>query len=263
MTMSIKHPMRATLFLLALAATVAQAAPVAPAAAAKAPPGRPGTSIRVLVAASQESVLASQMAGRIDRLTVQLGSTMRAGQALLQFNCEEKEAYLKMANAEFYSARRTYESKVKLQAMQSVSELEVTQAAAATEKFKAQILLYQAQLKQCTVAAPFSGRVTRLHVKPFESVNIGQPLIDIVNSDKFKLQLNVPSVWLSALSAKTRFTITVDENGHTYNAQVTRINGKVDPVSRSVEVEGEVIGPTTGLLPGMSGVAVFPGMPAL
>ena len=153
------HRSLVTLFLSTLGAgalAAAPAVPAAPAAAAKpgaAPTAAPAAAlaaktIRVLVAADQESVLASQMAGRIDLVNVKLGSTFTAGQVLLKFNCDEQDAHLKMANAEFYSAQQTYESKVKLQAMQSVAEIDVQQSAALAQKAKAQIQLYQAQLRQ-------------------------------------------------------------------------------------------------------------------
>ncbi len=214
--------------------------------------------IRVLVAADQESVLAAQMAGRIENLGVQLGAYIKAGQGLVRFVCEEQDAHMKMAKAEFYGAQQTYESKIKLQAMQSVSDLEVEQAAASAEKFKAQIQLYQAQLKLCQINAPFSGRVTKLHVKPFESVNVGQPLIEIVNDRRLKAQLNVPSNWLSWLKPGTGFSMQIEETGKQYTGKVLRVNGKVDAVSQSVQIEGEVIGNIEGLLPGMSGSANFP-----
>lgn len=226
-------------------------------AGALAAPAAPAKTIRVLVAAEQDSVLASQMAGRIDAVNVKLGSAIKAGQVLLKFNCEEQDAHLKMANAEFYGAQQTYESKVKLQAMQSVAEIDVQQAGAAAQKSKAQIQLYQAQLKQCTIVAPFSGTVTRLLAKPFASVNIGQPLIEIVNAGKLKVQLNVPSLWLSWLKPGQPFTVQIDETGKAYDAKVQRINGRVDAVSQSIEIEGDVLGNPANLLPGMSGVASF------
>lgn len=214
-------------------------------------------SIRVLIAAEQESILAAQMAGRIAQVNISLGSSINKGQALLQFVCDEQNAHLNMAKAEFYGAQQTYESKVKLHAMQAGSELEVRQAAASAEKYKAQIQLYQAQLRLCSISAPFSGRVTKLHVKPFESVNVGQPLIEIVNDRKLKAQLHLPSQWLAWLKPGAPFTMQIDETGKSYSAQVKRINGKVDVVSQSIEIEGEVVGNLEGLLPGMSGQAVF------
>lgn len=229
----------------------------APPPKAVAASGGEGKTIRALVAAEQESVLASQMAGRIDHISVQLGSAITAGQTLIRFNCDEQDAHLKMANAEFYGAQQTYESKLKLQAMQSVAEIDVQQAGAAAQKLKAQIQLYQAQLRQCTITAPFSGRVTKLHAKQYASVNIGQPLIEIVNDRKLKIQLNVPSLWLAWLKQGQPFSIQVDETGTSYAARVQRINGRIDAVSQSIEIEGEVTGSPAHLLPGMSGMASF------
>ena len=214
-------------------------------------------TVRVLVAADQESVLAAQMAGRIDQVNVKLGSAISAGQVLVRFNCDEQDAHLNMANAELYGARQTYESKVKLQAMQSVAEIDVQQAAAAAQKFKAQSQMYQAQLKMCTIAAPFAGRVTKVLARQYASVTIGQPLLEIVNDRKLKVQLNVPSLWLSWLKAGQPFTLHIDETGARYDARVQRINGRVDAVSQSIEIEGEVLGAAANLLPGMSGVASF------
>ena len=223
--------------------------------------GSTGGRIRVLVVAEQESVLAAQMAGRIEHIGVRLGAPIKAGQGLLRFVCEEQDAHLKMAKAEFYGAQQTYEARLKMQAMQSVSELEVQQAASGAEKFKAQIQLYQAQLRLCQIGAPFSGRVTKLHVKPFESVNIGQPLIEIVNDKKLKAQLHIPSIWLSWVKPGTAFSMQIEETGKKYDAKVARMNGKVDAVSQSIEIEADVVGQIEGLLPGMSGLALFPEAP--
>ena len=228
-------------------------------ASATALPAAPDNkAIRVLVVASQESVLASQMAGRIEQLDATLGSSIKAGQVLLRFNCDAQQAQLKMANAEYYGAQRTYESKAKLQAMQSVSELEVQQSAAAAERAKAQIELIQVQLKNCSVRAPFAGRVTRLLAKRYESVAPNQPLVEVVDNGKLKLKLNVPSHWLAWLKPGTPFAVQIEETGKAYDGRVARINARVDAVSRSIELEGEVVGNAPLLLPGMSGSAQFP-----
>lgn len=215
-------------------------------------------TIRVLVMASQESVLASQMAGRIEQFDAPLGSAIRAGQVLLRFNCDAQQAQLKMASAEFYGAQRTYESKAKLQAMQSVSELEVQQSAAAAERAKAQIELIQVQLRHCAVRAPFAGRVARVFAKRYESVAANAPLVEVVDNGKLKLKLNVPSPWLAWLKPGAPFAVQIEETGKAYDGRVVRINARVDAVSRSIELEGEVAANAPQLLPGMSGTALFP-----
>ena len=53
------------------------------------------------------------------------------------------------------------------------------------------------------------------------------------------------------------FDVTIDETGNTYRARVQRINGRVDPVSQTIELEATMLKSHPDLLPGMSGVAVF------
>ena len=236
-------------------ASAAVSAPVA--AMLKAPEKKPD-EVRVLIAAEGESVLAAQMAGRIVGISAKLGDRVTQGQAILRFDCDEQQARLNMARAEWDGAQKVYEAKSKLQAMQSASLLEVNQAAAEAEKFKAQIQLFQAQLRLCSINAPFSGRVTKLRIKPYESVVVGQQLVEVINDEKLKVQLNIPSLWLALVKGGNPFEVRIDETGKSYEARVRRINGKVDAVSQSIEIEGELVGRPDDLLPGMSGVAIFP-----
>lgn len=229
-----------------------------PVAAMSALPEKPSEVVRVLIAAESESVLAAQMAGRIVSIGARLGERVAHGQAVVRFDCNEQQARLGMARAEWDGAHKVHETKTKLQSMQSASLLEVGQAAAEVEKFKAQIQLFQAQLQLCSINAPFSGRVTKLRVKPFESVVVGQPLVEVVNDERLKVQINIPSLWLRRVKASDRFDVLIDETGKTYQARVRRINGKVDAVSQSIEIEGELLGRPEDLLPGMSGTAIFP-----
>jgi len=248
-------------------AASAPAAPVPPSAPPAAPapvaamsptPEKKPDVVRVLIAAEGESVLAAQMEGRIVSINARLGDRVRQGQAILRFDCDEQQARLNMARAEWDGAQKVYEAKTKLQAMQSASLLEVNQAAAEAEKFKAQIQLFQAQLRLCSINSPFSGRVTKLRIKPYESVVVGQPLVEVINDGRLKVQLNIPSLWLARVKVNNPFAVQIDETGKTYEARVRRINGKVDAVSQSIEIEGELSGRPGDLLPGMSGVAIFP-----
>lgn len=236
------------------------AAPVAPApvAAISRAPEKKADVVRVLIAAEGESVLAAQMAGRIVTINARLGDRVTQGQTILRFDCDEQQARLNMARAEGDGAQKVYEAKSKLQSMQSASILEVNQAAADAEKFKAQVQLYQAQIRLCSINSPFSGRVTKLRIKPYESVTVGQQLVEVINDEHLKVQLNIPSLWLAQLSVNKKFSVHIDETGKTYEARVRRINGKVDAVSQSVEIEGELLGRPDDLLPGMSGTATFP-----
>ncbi len=79
----------------------------------------------------------------------------------------------------------------------------------------------------------------------------------MVDNGKLKVKLNVPSNWLAWLKPGAPFAIQIDETGQAYAGRVVRMNGRVDTVSQSIEIEGEVVGNPAQLLPGMSGVARF------
>jgi RND family efflux transporter MFP subunit len=213
--------------------------------------------IRVLLAPAVETTLVSPMLGRIRTVNVSLGSGFQKGKTLIDFDCREQGARVNMSQAELVAARESHEAKLRLQALQSAGEVEVNLAAAAVDKARAQLELYRVQSSQCAVVAPFGGRAVRIHVKPFQGVTAGQPLVELVSSGPFKLRLNVPSKWLAWLKPGTPFKVAIDENGKSYPARVTAINARVDAASQSIEVEGAIASDARELLAGMSGSAQF------
>jgi multidrug efflux pump subunit AcrA (membrane-fusion protein) len=54
------------------------------------------------------------------------------------------------------------------------------------------------------------------------------------------------------------FRVTLDEVAKTYQAEITRVGGKVDPVSQTIKVYGRITDKADELLPGMSGAIEFP-----
>ncbi|MFC3684842.1 efflux RND transporter periplasmic adaptor subunit [Hydrogenophaga luteola] len=239
---------------------VAPAAPSKPAAAA-APAAAPApASVRVLVLPAGETVLASPVPGRIAQLHVGLGVPFKQGAVLVSMDCDEPRARLAMAKADQAAATEQYEAKLRMQGLEQASDVEVALAASAVAKSKAQVDLYNFQISQCTIRAPWDGRTAKLHVRSFMTVSAGQPLLDLVRSGLLLMKLNVPSSWISTLKMGHVFDVTIDETGQTYQAKVHRINGRVDPVSQTIELEATMTKSHPDLLPGMSGVATFSGM---
>ena len=162
--------------------------------------------------------------------------------------------------ADLAAATDQYEAKLRMQGLEQASDVEVSLAASAVAKAKAQIDLYQFQISQCSIRAPWSGSTAKLHVRSHMTVSAGQPLLDLVRSGLLLLKLNVPSNWMSTLKMGHEFEVTIDETGNTYAARVHRINSRVDPVSQTIELEATMLKSHADLLPGMSGVAKFTGM---
>ncbi|EKZ99652.1 hypothetical protein D769_09039 [Cupriavidus sp. HMR-1] len=223
------------------------------------PPSRavdPG-AIRVLLSADPETTMAATMNGTVQSLGVTLGQTITKGRPLVQMDCAEPRARLGMADAELAGARETLTAKSALRKLDAVGDMELNLAKSAADRASAAVALARTQVAYCTVAAPFSGRVARVYVRPHESVNAGAPLLDLVSDGPLKLRLNVPSRMLRDLRIGSQFNVNVTETGKSYTAKVSAINARVDAVAQSIEIEGRLTAPASELLPGMSGVAQF------
>ena len=264
----IAHVLFRTPRVLAIACALAAGTPAIAQPAAAVPPVRaqaPGSSsnapVRFLVVASQESVLSAAVAGRFARVPVNLGDTVRAGQLLAAYDCAEVQARRDAARAEAESARVQYEAKMKLQGLQSAAEVEVELAAANVNKAQSQIRIFDAQIGQCAFVAPFAGKVARVHVKVGQGVNPGAPVVELVGSGPLKARMNVPSQWLAWMKVGEQLEGKVDETGSACTLKVTRVAGRVDAVSQTVEIETDLISTGAQILPGMSGQVRSPARP--
>jgi len=219
--------------------------------------------VRFLVVADRESPLSAVAGGRVSRIYVQLGDAVRSGKVLASLDCDDQRAKRDAADAEHRAAQLRYEAKAKLQGLQSAAALEVELAAAEVNRTQSQVRIFDAALAQCRFVAPFNGRVAHIHVKEGQGVVPGAPIMDLVGTGTPRARLNVPSSWLGWLEPGSRLAATVDETGASHTLRVSRISGRVDAVSQTVEIEADFEGDTQKVLPGMSGRAwqAKPGAP--
>ena len=108
---------------------------------------------------------------------------------------------------------------------------------------------------KCSIAASFGGVTVEQKAREFQYATPGQPLLDILDDHALEVELNAPSHWLRWLKPGYPFPVKIDATDKTYPARVTRLGGRVDPVSQSIKVFGEITGDAPDLMAGMSGRA--------
>lgn len=213
--------------------------------------------IRALLIAPVETVLSSQMDGRIISIPVKDGDVVKKGDELLQFDCKESSAELRKSRAKLNEARYTYKANQELKKERAIRELDVQLASSRLEEARAEYEIRKSRAAKCKITAPFDGRVVKVLVRPFQSVSSGTQLVEYLDNTMLEIQLYAPSRWLVWIKSGVKFDITIDETGKTYPAVVTRIGARVDPVSQTVEIKAEIQGEHSDLLAGMSGVALL------
>tara|TARA_R110000851_G_scaffold111379_1_gene234686 strand:+ start:3429 stop:4259 length:831 start_codon:yes stop_codon:yes gene_type:complete len=217
--------------------------------------GQDPNAIRVLLSPELETILAAQMVGRVEQVDAGLGAEVKKGQVLVRFNCTETSARLDMAKAEVAGARETLGVKQRLRKLDAAGNAEVTLARIEVQKGQAAVDIAQAQLEHCEIKAPFDGRVVKVHVKPFQTANVGDPLVALVSGGPLKIRMNVPSNLLDSVQVGSPIEVGIFETGQTYPAEVSRVNARVDAIAQTIELEAVLTEVSSDLLPGMSGIA--------
>lgn len=213
--------------------------------------------IRVQFVPYQQSVLSSELSAKIVSMPFREGDTFRAGQALVSFDCDFFRAQLNKAEASSEAAAQTLKADQRLAQLNSIGTLDVDLAAAKLREAQAEVGAMQVTVSKCTLAAPFSGRVAKVDAQAYEYVAPGKPLLEVLATNRLEVQMIVPSKWLSWLKVGGPFSVRVDELDREYTGRIVRLGARIDPLSRSISLAGEIEGSHPELLAGMSGAAMF------
>lgn len=254
-----RHPIFMPWLLVCLAGSLAAQAqnstPTTPAArqSAVTRPAMERQDIRAQLMPRRYTTIAAEIGAKVSAIPKPEGSTFKAGQILVSFDCSIQQAQVEKAQAELEGAEQTLRANLRLQELNSVGQLELDLSKSATNKAKAELGANMAVLAKCHVVAPFAGRVAEQKVREQQFVQPGQALLDILDDSVLELEFLVPSVWLRWVKAGQTFEVQIDETRKTYPARFIRIGARVDPVSQSVKVAAAIHGKFPELMAGMSG----------
>lgn len=217
--------------------------------------------IRTQLSARNAVTLSAEIPARVSSLRLREGEAFRAGELLVALDCSLHQSQLRKTEAAVEAISAMVASNQRMAELNSIGALEVQQGQARLKEAQAELAGTRLLVNRCSISAPFAGRVAKRHVAAHQYVTPGNPLLDIIETGQLEVQMIVPSRWLAWLRPGSAFEVDVEELGKRYPARVQRVGAQIDPVSQTVAVFGVMDGAQPGLLPGMSGWAVFPGRP--
>ena len=212
---------------------------------------------RALVVASQEAVLSSELAARIENIAVKEMQRFKKGDLLIQFDCSLYEAQKDVVSANANSAFIKVESDEQMFQMRTIGKYDLELSKSEYEKAKAELLIAELNLERCKISAPFDGAVEEILVNTFETIQPQVELMKIIQTDVLELEMVVSSEWISWLTIGHPIVVYIDEIQKEFNATVSGIGANVDPVSQTIQLKGTITDASPALLAGMSGRVLF------
>ena len=212
---------------------------------------------RALVVASQEAVLSSELAARIENIAVKEMQRFNKGDLLIQFDCSLYEAQKDVVSANSNSALIKLKSDEQMLQMRSIGKYELELSISEYEKAKSELRIAELNVERCQIKAPFDGAVEEVIVNTYETIQPQVELMKIIQTDILELEMVVSSEWVSWLKIGHPIKVYIDEIQKEFNASISGIGANVDAVSQTIQLKGTITDASPALLPGMSGRVVF------
>lgn len=201
--------------------------------------------------AEQSATLVSETGGEVLQILVEEGDSVQKGQILARIDAAR--ARLQVAQQAAIENRLAHEnarSERLLKARMISPELvERTHFDFAAQS--AAVNLAKVQVAKSDIRAPFSGIITRRHIKPGQMLASNAPVFDLADFSSLQAQLAVPEAVLGHLEPGQMVNFRADAFPHeTFNGEVLRTAAVVDAKSGTAPITIDVHESNNALRPG-------------
>lgn len=216
------------------------------------------------LSAHEETIVAAQVSGQIEKYQVDLGDVVAAGQELALIDTTAYEALARQSAANLAkataSAANAAQNLKRVQDLQrekiaSSSDLDLAvaeheQAQAEVKSAEAAEAIARLNLERSRVKAPFDGAVAERSASVGSYAAVGTPIARLVKADPLRLRLEVPERESIFVRAGQPVRVTVEGDTNVYTGTLARVAPALRPASRILPVEADV--PAQGSLrPGL------------
>jgi membrane fusion protein (multidrug efflux system) len=197
-------------------------------------------------------VVKSEIEGMVEALRFEESDSVKQGVTLANISTKEFQVRLEMAEADYRLARINFERDEQLSQRSLITQAQFDQSLARRDSARLAEQLADISLKKSIVRAPLKGAVKTKFVQLGEYVRKGDPIAEILDLSRIKVELNIPEREIIGL----REGMEVDVESYAVKeirltGKITRIGLEADARNRSFPVEVTVNNSNNDLRPGM------------
>lgn len=233
-------------------------------------------NLSATVQAWQVAILVPRVPGRVLTVGVRIGDAVKKGDVLLRLDPEQYEQGLRQAEAasriteaQLDLARSNQERFAGLAESGAVTRAQLEEvdlglqlADAQAAQAKTGLEVAAGHLSDTELRAPFSGVIVARNVEQGEMIGGASPLppMQLADLSRVRVTAAVSELELGAVRPGQPVVVVVEAlAGRSFQGTLERINGAVDPVSRSVGVEAVLENPEGVFKHGMTARMHIPG----
>lgn len=175
------------------------------------------------VNATRVTRLSPTVAGLIEVISVDVGTTVQVGGTIMRMDrelarltLESARAATEQAREELADARRRLRDAQRLSEQRGIAETEVLSLqsevrrdAAVVRRLEADEQRQAERLRRHTLEAPFDGVISRRQAEVGEWVSPGDPVVELVATDRLLVDFQVPQQFFPDVAAGQAMTVTL------------------------------------------------------
>ena len=155
----------------------------------------------------------SEVRGKVTKKAVEEGVRVKKGELIAQIDFRDHANSFKSAKASYDVAFADFERIKKLYDEQLATKSQRDNALAQAENFKAAMDNAALNLERCKISAPISGIVNHIFIEEGQYLKIADPVAEILQIDRVKVQVGIPESDVDAVRSLTDFNVKVDALG--------------------------------------------------
>jgi membrane fusion protein (multidrug efflux system) len=204
------------------------------------------------LSAVQGVTVTAQLDGNLVKIAFEAGSSVKAGDLLVQQDTSTEEAQLHAAEAAEELTRLTLGRSHQLLGDATISQSQYDGDDAGYKQAQAQSANIRAVIAKKTIRAPFAGRLGVRLVNLGQTLKAGDPIVSLQALDPIYADFYLPQQDLAHIAQGTPVQISGEAvPGGQVDGKITAINPSVDSDTRNVRAEATIANPKEGLHPGM------------
>lgn len=188
----------------------------------------------------------------VTRIDFREGQRVNAGQMLVELDTRQEAASLSLAEAQLKQAESQYRRSQALAATNVVSAADLDQLEANLAVARAQVRGARARLDTLSVRAPFAGVVGLRKISLGDLVSPDTVITTLDDVSTIKLGFSIPETFMDTVRTGMPISaVSTVYPDRQFAGEVTSIDSRVDPVTRSVAVIATLPNAGGTLKPGM------------
>lgn len=251
------RPLALSLLCLAPALSTAQTgnppspAPVIAVAVSEAPFADPVEALGTLKA--RESIaLTAKVTEIVSAIHFEDGQRVKQGELLAELSHTEEQALVAEGRARLAEAERQYERVESLAGQRSAAESLLDERRRDLDAARALLAALESRLADRLITAPFAGVLGLRNVSLGALVEPGDLIATLDDTSTLRLDFTVPSLFLADLRPGLAIRARAGEYpDQVFEGEVSALDSRVDPVTRSIQVRALIPNPDGRLKPGL------------